>query len=113
MKANEVVSVSQQKITNGLSEAVLGQTLTSGFGPGMSIGPQISQVDTLFHNMRWYPISNMRQPLSQAYFEIGVLRNAVDVPVDDAFRGDLSTSRINYLRRNCRPSTRKWTKTAI
>lgn len=70
----------QEKINNGLTEALL------GFQPG-GIGVQLSQVDTVFKNLRWYLISNMRQPLNQAYTEIGLVRTIVDVPVDDGLRG--------------------------
>ncbi len=67
-------------IKNGLSEAIM------GFTPGGS-GVQLSQVDTLFKNERWYLISNMRQILSQMYVEHGLIQTVVDVPVDDGLRG--------------------------
>lgn len=67
---------------NGLQDAVL------GFNPG-GPGVPLSQVSTIFVNMRWYLISNMRQPLSQAYCELGVVKTIVDVPVDDAMRGGI------------------------
>lgn len=47
----------------------------------------VENVNTLFHNLRWYLISNFRQVLNQAYVEIGLIQTIVDVPVDDAFRG--------------------------
>ncbi len=65
---------------NGLSEAIF------GYNPG-GIGSQITQVDTLFKNNRWYLISNMRQLLSEMYVEHGLVQTVVDVPVDDGFRG--------------------------
>lgn len=67
-------------VLNGLSEAIL------GFSPG-GIGTQLTQVDTLFKNMRWYLVSNMRQVLSEAYVEHGLINTIVTVPVDDALRG--------------------------
>lgn len=67
-------------VVNGLSEAIM------GFNPG-GIGVQLSQVDTLFANNRWYLISNMRQVLSEIYVEHGLVQTLVDVPVDDAMRG--------------------------
>lgn len=68
------------KLSNGLQEAVL------GFNPG-SFGNQLSQVDTIFRNLRWYLVSNMRQPLSEAYCELGIVKTIVDVPVEDGMRG--------------------------
>lgn len=69
------------RLLNGaLQEAVL------GFNPG-GPGTQLSQVDTIFLNMRYYLISNMRQPLSEAYAELGLIKTVCDVPVEDAFRG--------------------------
>lgn len=68
------------EIYNSLSEAIL------GFDPG-SIGTELSQVDTIFLNERWYLISNMRQVLSQMYVEHGLIQTVVGLPVDDALRG--------------------------
>lgn len=72
-------------LKNGLlSDAIL------GFNPGIpGYGQQLSQVDTIFVNLRWNLISNLRQPLNQAYAEIGLIRNIVDTPVNDAFRGGI------------------------
>lgn len=70
------------------------------FGPGPGFGypsnqgvpwsTQISNVNTIFKNLRWYLISNMRQPISQAYVEIGLIQTITDVPVDDALRGGIT-----------------------
>lgn len=88
-KAAEIINTaSQESLANGLAEAF-------GFNPwGLPQGPggsteQVSDVATIFKNLRWYLISNMRQPLSQAYAEIGVIQTVCDVPVDDALRGGL------------------------
>ena len=69
---------------------------------------QISQVDTLFNNNRWYMLSNMRQILSQLYVEHGIVQTMIDVPVDDAFRSgyeiksqQLSPEEIIQLTRWC------------
>lgn len=67
-------------LQNGLSTALL------GFNPGQQ-GSELSQVDTLFKNNRWYLISNMRQLLSEVYVEHGIIQTVVDVPVDDGMRG--------------------------
>lgn len=85
------------KVENGLGEA-LG---LSGENPytvgGPSTGVELSQSATLFKNLRWYMISNMRQLLSQSYVEISVLQNMVDVPIDDAYRGgiDIETKQLD------------------
>ncbi len=57
-----------------------------GFRPNNQ-GTQLSQVDTLFLNLRGYLVSNLRQLLSQSYAEHGLIQTIVDVPVDDALRG--------------------------
>jgi phage-related protein (TIGR01555 family) len=70
-----------QTIQNGpFSQAIL------GYNPG-GIGTQLSQVDTMFKNNRWYLVSNMRQLLSEIYVELGLVQTVIDVPVNDAFRG--------------------------
>jgi phage-related protein (TIGR01555 family) len=56
--------------------------------PGLpGYGVMLSQSDTLFKNLRWYLVSNMRQLLSELYVELGLVQAMVDVPVDDGFRG--------------------------
>lgn len=57
-----------------------------------TFGTQLSQVNELFNNNRWYLISNMRQLLSELYVEHGLIRTIVDLPVDDAFRGGIEIS---------------------
>jgi phage-related protein (TIGR01555 family) len=78
--AKKVKNKKEEIVTNGLSEAIM------GYNPG-GIGTQVNQTDTLFINERWYLISNMRQILSQAYAEHGLVQTVVDVPVDDGLRG--------------------------
>lgn len=77
---------SELRYVNGLGDAL-------GFNGGVG-GPgtpydtvQLSQVDTLFKNNRWYLVSNMRQLLSELYVEHGLIQTIVDVPVDDGLRG--------------------------
>lgn len=93
-------SPSPEYINNGLSGAL---GLGSGFGfefnsnqglpvmgfNNLGYGNQLSQVNTVFKNMRWYLISNMQQPLNEAYAEIGLVQNICNVPVDDALRGGI------------------------
>lgn len=50
---------------------------------------RVENVDTIFHNLRWLLVSNLRQILNQAYVEIGLVQTIVDVPCDDAFRGGI------------------------
>lgn len=76
-------------IMNGFSESILGFFPPGlGFSP-TNIGTQVNQTDTLFINNRWYFVSNFRQLLSEAYVEHGLLQTAVDLPVDDGFRGGI------------------------
>jgi phage-related protein (TIGR01555 family) len=77
---NEIKVEADHMVKNGLSEAIM------GFNPG-GMGVELSQVDTLFKNNRWYLVSNMRQLCSEIYVEHGIIRTIVDVPVDDAMRG--------------------------
>lgn len=60
-------------------------------------GQQIQQTDTLFQNLRWYLISNLRQLLSQLYVEHGIVQTLVDQPVDDAFKAgyELKTGQLD------------------
>lgn len=78
----EVQNEKEMMIHNGLTKALI------GFEPG-STGTQLSQVDTIYKNNRWYLISNMRQVLSELYIEHGVVQAVIDVPVDDAMRGGI------------------------
>lgn len=51
---------------------------------------QVSNVNTIFKNLRWYLVSNFRQVLSQLYVEIGLIQTIVDLPVEDALRGGVT-----------------------
>lgn len=80
-------------LRNGLGEAIgFNQNWVNGFPGGWGNNPwapQVQQVNTLFENLRWYLVSNFRQPLSQAYAELGLIQTVVDLPVDDALRGGI------------------------
>lgn len=78
----------KRMMANGLSDVLGLNDSLLGFNPG-SIGTQLTQVDTLFKNNRWYLISNMRQLLSEVYVEHGLVQTIVDVPVDDGMRGGI------------------------
>lgn len=80
----------EQTTKNGLGEAI-GYGSFNPFnlpqGNGFPGTEQISNVNTIFKNLRWYLVSNFRQVLSELYVEIGLVQTIVDLPVDDAFRG--------------------------
>lgn len=85
-------------MANGLADAILGPigmnfpgggSLNYPSGVGGCGSSQLSQTNTLWRNMRWYLISNIRQLLTQAYVEIGIIKALVDIPVEDAFRGGI------------------------
>jgi len=82
-----VPAVEVEKLTNELRQLKLLNGLAEVLGFNLGDSPMITQVLTIFRNLRNYLISNMRQPLSEAYVEIGIVKNVVDIPVDDALRG--------------------------
>lgn len=57
------------------------------FNQGSIYTEHVSEVGTIFKNLRYYLVSNFRQILSQAYVELGLIQTIVDVPVDDGLRG--------------------------
>lgn len=75
-------------IVNTLAQAVLGFNPSPFFYTNFT-GTQLNQTDSLYINNRWYLVSNKRQLLSESYVEHGVFQGAVDIPVDDAFRGGI------------------------
>lgn len=86
---------------SGLCEQIRGSTPYGPFGQT----PEISTSDTLFLNLRWYLISNLRQLLSQMYVEHGIVQTLIEQPVDDGFRagfeiktGQLDTDEIEELK---------------
>lgn len=80
-KAGPKVKNDNSTIRNGLGD-VLGYTDNAN-----PYSEQISDSGTMFKNLRWYFVSNLRQLLSELYCEIGLIQTIVDVPVDDALRG--------------------------
>lgn len=90
-------ATSVEMMANGIAEAVLGPGPglgSIGFPTGVQgpTGAQLSQTNTIWRNLRWYLISNIRQLLTQAYVEIGLIKTICDVPVLDAFRGGVTIS---------------------
>lgn len=90
-----VLSKVDEEFLNSMSE--LCANLDNGNPFGNMPGVQLSQVDTLFKNNRWYLISNLRQLLTQLYVEHGIVQTLVDQPVDDAFRSgfEIKTSQLS------------------
>lgn len=89
LKSTEIQNDTKKIIQNGLGEAIGFQDW--GF-TNVPTGTQLSQVNTLFNNNRWYLISNMRQLLSELYVEHGLVQTIVDLPVDDGLRGGVEIS---------------------
>ena len=52
-----------------------------------ALSPQINKTDTLSVNLRYAPLTFERPTLSYLYVENGLIRTAIDQPVDDAVRG--------------------------
>jgi phage-related protein (TIGR01555 family) len=91
------------------------RTLVSGLeGLVTDLGafaPTINQTETLEFNLRYAPLTFERQTLSYLYMENGLIRTAIDQPVDDALRGgvDIESPELdvddikaltNYLEEN-------------
>jgi uncharacterized protein len=89
LKSTEIQNDTKKIIQNGLGGAIGFQDW--GF-TDVPNGTQLSQVNTLFNNNRWYLISNMRQLLSELYVEHGLIQTIVDLPVDDGLRGGVEIS---------------------
>jgi len=86
----EIHEAKSEVLQNGLTEAIMGFDLAG-------MGTQLSQTDTLFRNLRWYMVSNMRQLLSELYVEHGLVQTIIDVPVDDGLRGgvDITSKQLS------------------
>lgn len=84
-----------KEVKNSLSTVI--DSLYGGFNGTAFGSTQVSQVDTLFKNNRWYLVSNIRQVLSELYVEHGIVQTLVDLPVDDGFRGgvEISTEQLS------------------
>lgn len=96
LAAGELVA-NGDAVTNGLADLCVS---SNGVGIGGGINPvgnrangsnpwapQISNVNTLERNLRYYLVSNFRQMLSEAYVELGLVQAICDIPVDDGLRG--------------------------
>lgn len=75
------------RVENGLAEAV-GYPSIPGMPSGVGTSREpVNDAGGALVNLRYYLVSNLRQLLSQAYAEIGLVRTICDVPVEDAMRG--------------------------
>lgn len=89
-EAARIENAPSRPYQNGLGDAIGFTDMGSAgfpFNQGNPWTVQLSNVNTIFKNLRWYLISNFRQVLSELYVEIGLVQTIVDVPTDDAFRG--------------------------
>lgn len=80
------------QVKNGFADSTgMHQFNPFGFPENQSFpgSAPVEQVSTVFKNMRWYLVSNMRQVLNQCYVELGLVKIICDVPVDDGFRGGI------------------------
>ena len=70
----------------------------TGLGmPGFPGSAQLSNTGTIFKNLRYFLVSNIRTAVSQAYTEFGLVQTVIDVPVDDALRGgvEIKSKQLN------------------
>ncbi len=102
MAGTKINKKQKNAINNGFGEAIGFQDWNYTFAP---YGTELSQVNTLFKNNRWYLVSNMRQLLNEMYVEHGIVQNLINVPVDDGLRGgveifskQLSEDQINEVQ---------------
>jgi phage-related protein (TIGR01555 family) len=79
---NSIKKSADTMIQNGLGDALFGFQTNP-------MATQLSQIDTILINNRFYLISNMRQYLSQLYVEHALIQTIVGTPVDDGFRGGI------------------------
>jgi phage-related protein (TIGR01555 family) len=87
--SNAVAAIPNRQQNNFASSM---QNWGAVFPQGYPRSAQISEPGSIFHNLRWWLVSNLRQMLSEAYVELGIIQNVVDVPVDDALRGGIEIS---------------------
>ena len=76
-------------IGGGTGTSLEGALFGQGWTPWTNT-TELSQVQTLYNNCRWYLLSNERQILCELYVEHGLIQTIVDLPVDDGFRGGIS-----------------------
>lgn len=88
MKQKSTQLISNREIKNALGELKeLKNTLSDLVPSGAYLPEQINNLETLFINNRYQPLTQQRNLLSFLYSEHGIVQTAVDQPVEDAFRG--------------------------
>jgi len=70
----------------GFQPSILGGAFPGNYPQSANI----AQPNTIFHNMRWWLVTNLRQMLSEAYVELGLVQTICKVPVEDALRGGIT-----------------------
>jgi len=96
MAENVSTVASKEDILNAIGEltelrnSVFDSMPTNATGAlGVNMGMQISQVDSLYLNNRFQPLTIQRILLAYMYMEHGLVQTAIDQPVLDAFRGGI------------------------
>ena len=90
----DIINQTPEELSNSLSSLLSNLTM----GTEMSgAGTQLSQLGTIFKNLRYNLLSNHRQTLSEMYVEHGIVQTLVDQPVDDAFSSgfDIITDQLS------------------
>jgi uncharacterized protein len=87
-KNSNVSEYQGELMTNGLTSLAAQMALTAG----NHNAPQLNRTDTLQLNLRWEPLTFQRATLTGMYHEYGIIRTAIDQPIDDALRGGLDIS---------------------
>lgn len=81
MSKKKQIKKEDQQLINSLSGLIDNLTYGNPF-----TAAQVSDLETMFKNNRWYMLSNNRNLLSQLYVEHGLVQTLIDQPVQDAFR---------------------------
>jgi len=63
------------------------ESLVGDLTGGSIYTPQINKPETIQLNLRRYPFTFDRPTLTYLYVEYGIIRTAIDLPIDDALRG--------------------------
>ncbi len=104
-RGKQIVLPTTAKTTSSVTNAIDANASYGGFPatnvanlgfnwPGFQIpyGNNVSQPGSLFHNLRYTLVTNLRNTLSQAYAELGLIQTICKVPVEDALRGGITIS---------------------
>ena len=81
INANKKNDKAARTLASGLT------SLVSDLAGGGIYAPQINQTATIVKNLRRQPLTFDRPTLNYLYMENGIIRTAIDQPVDDSLRG--------------------------